>query len=1015
MIQHERKIVDFHTGFETVGGLLLGAGAGFVQGWARGDEGAAARRRVPDKVLCFDVDLAGVVLCHPPTYVNKVLLGARDGRLELWNVRSGKRVHAYASIARGPGIAHVAASGALDVVAVARGTGRIQLLDARRDAVLFELDHGAAAAACCFCRGGEPRGAGDARPPVLVAAGGDQLRVWDLETRALLHVEKRVGGVAALHAGGLAGGPTGADAVVVTSVGADAKQWALDASDGAPRLCRRRDGLGGAPAVVRWYGPPESGGAVAGASGDAYGSLQLLVAAPRDRSLRCLHAVRDRLNGELSQRGAADARAKRLRLADPKALRLPPVTCVAAGDAKDGSFPNVVTCHRGERVARVWSLAERRLADHCLTQPHWGGRGRDDPGQVARRDSATACDLSACGNFALIGHEDGYVRKYNVQSGEARGTYPASLEAARRVADRAASVAVPGAVARAARAIARVTRKGEEIALRDDGADPRTAGAAGARAFARGKGRQRKHRGGVVGVHCDAANAWCVSCGGDAVKWWSFADHRARGALRVDAACAVTAFARASDLLAVGLDGGAVLVLDARPPDAGGGRVLRRLGTHAGRAARDLSWSATRQSLYAVCGRGALHRWDVASGACVDRVAFAEEAVAVSASPSGEFVATAHVSGAHVALWTDKAAYGRVDAAPLGEDAAPAPLRPLAPRDLLDARVDVAAAADDAAAITLDGAAPAGAAAAPLADGVLADAARRGSIRMSADPASSRARTETLYALEAVAERNRPVAPPKKPEAAPFFLPSEMDAQRRDAAPPPALPPPPPEDDAFAGDDGSDADGSDADGAVADAAAEASRCRLAALSLAEDATDVATHLGALGASALDAEIALLCRGPHDAPGVELVRRFARHLATTCVEIKFRAPTPSTRCCLRSCVCSMAWSFQAIDATLSPRPRRFDGVEVHKGPRNISQDNLTHWLISTQATTLETHGHFDAVQAYLHRLVQHHAAVLSLPQLRGPLATLAAAQRAAAARFRGLVHENLCLLEVATAD
>ena len=123
---------------------------------------------------------------------------------------------------------------------------------------------------------------------------------------------------------------------------------------------------------------------------------------------------------------------------------------------------------------------------------------------------------------------------------------------------------------------------------------------------------------------------------------------------------------------------------------------------------------------------------------------------------------------------------------------------------------------------------------------MLADAARRGSIRMSADPASSRARTETLYALEAVAERNRPVAPPKKPEAAPFFLPSEMDAQRRDAAPPPALPPPPPEDDAFAGDDGSDADGSDADGAVADAAAEASRCRLAALSLAEDATAVAT-------------------------------------------------------------------------------------------------------------------------------------------------------------------------------
>ena len=45
---------------------------------------------------------------------------------------------------------------------------------------------------------------------------------------------------------------------------------------------------------------------------------------------------------------------------------------------------------------------------------------------------------------------------------------------------------------------------------------------------------------------------------------------------------------------------------------------------------------------------------------------------------------------------------------------------------------------------------------------------------------------------------------------------------------------------------------------------------------------------------------------------------------------FGRSTPSTRCCLRSCVCSMAWSFQAIDATLSPRPRRLDGVEVHEG-------------------------------------------------------------------------------------
>jgi hypothetical protein len=29
---------------------------------------------------------------------------------------------------------------------------------------------------------------------------------------------------------------------------------------------------------------------------------------------------------------------------------------------------------------------------------------------------------------------------------------------------------------------------------------------------------------------------------------------------------------------------------------------------------------------------------------------------------------------------------------------------------------------------------------------------------------------------------------------------------------------------------------------------------------------------------------------------------------------------------------MAWRFHAIDATLSPWPRRLDGAEVHEGPR-----------------------------------------------------------------------------------
>jgi hypothetical protein len=111
---------------------------------------------------------------------------------------------------------------------------------------------------------------------------------------------------------------------------------------------------------------------------------------------------------------------------------------------------------------------------------------------------------------------------------------------------------------------------------------------------------------------------------------------------------------------------------------------------------------------------------------------------------------------------------------------------------------------------------------------------------------------------------------------------------------------------------------------------------------------------------------------------------------------FGCPVPSTRRCLRRCICSMARRFyaidawkvreglrnnlthclistqvghqrcdarcvsdgwrrirlcgikfrapHAIDATLSPWSRLLDDVEAHEGPRNTSQDNLTHWLI-----------------------------------------------------------------------
>ena len=71
----------------------------------------------------------------------------------------------------------------------------------------------------------------------------------------------------------------------------------------------------------------------------------------------------------------------------------------------------------------------------------------------------------------------------------------------------------------------------------------------------------------------------------------------------------------------------------------------------------------------------------------------------------------------------------------------------------------------------------------------------------------------------------------------------------------------------------------------------------------------------------------------------------RHAHATCVETNLGRCTPSTRR-PGNCTCSMAWRFYAIDATLPSQLLQLDGVEVHEGLRN----NITHWLISTQAAT-----------------------------------------------------------------
>jgi len=704
-----------------------------------------------------------------PTYLNKVIIGRQDGSAEIWNVSSGKLIYTILP----PSITHGAVTAieptpALSLVAIAYESGPLIIHDTRTDQTVIQLSNPSGVPVTSISFRSDGMGAGDdGRVPGVMATAsthtGD-VTLWDLNDGG-----RRAGVLRAAHAhphGSVPGGVNkvqflSGQAVLVTG-GLDNSltTWIFDDASFSPvpRILHSRSGHGAAVTNLQFL-PAASDGS------DDTGKW--LMSAGLDRSLWGWSLRRDGQSTELSQ-GAIQQKAKKQGLLASgnrdmlDELKCPPIISIACSLNRDGGigalpgkhpiwkeakgkqvsaeisgmtgWESVVTAHKNDKKARTWFWGRKRAG-------RWAFQTGDD-------GNVSSVAISQCGTFAVVGSERGGIDIFNLQSGIHRQRFPARLTPTQ---------------AKQLRLDLYKHGLTEEMHGKDK--------------FYRGQG---KHGCAVIGLAIDSLNSTVISAGADGkIKFWDFKTGLLQHEIDWSVSCGLKSMRdhRGSDLAAFSCTDGCVRVVDVSTQ-----RLIRELWPSRpalpeldGSIVTDLSFSFDGHWIAACVGHVIL-LWDLPTGHLVDAFKLRAPCTSLAFSPTGEFLATATVDSVGVDIWTNRALFTQVAKRHIGSEE-------LARILMSDAQAPSVSGEGGEALVPMSNSdneevdhdleLPNGMSMLDDVDQVSSEL-----LSLSLVP---RSRWQNLLHLDLIRQRNKPVEPPKKPEKAPFFLPSLQDRQPSEA------------------------------------------------------------------------------------------------------------------------------------------------------------------------------------------------------------------------------------------
>jgi len=581
---------------------------------------------------------------QPQTYVNKVLFGSHQGKLQLWNIRKNRMLYEFSDLGNCP-ITALEQSPAVDVIGVGFDSGLITLLNLRSGVVIMKLhqEYGAVTSMSFMTNG---------LPILVTGSPTGEIVVWNLDKQLVDNVMHNA------HSGVVHALSFLLNQMLLVSNSSDnsIKMWVFEKSNFSGRLLRERSGHSGNISKLKFYDD------------------DTILSAGFDSTVRRFSCVHERHNKNF---GTAVASKK------SNTGVYPPIENFTFEKCREREWDGMISFYKKHKVASSWSIRNCKMGEHNFVHKRFLSKSNGSKLQTAY---VTCVNLTSCGNFCLIGYNSGHVDRYNIQSGIFRGSYSSSLNQTKSPVGN------------------------------DDSA----------------------HSNAVKAICTDSLNQVAVTVGQDkTLKLWSFSSFKMVNQISLDHYPSFACFHSATSMLAIVLEDFSVVILDIESF-----KVVRKLLGHVG-CINDACWSEDGHMIVTASNDCSVRFWDVSLDRMISSFVATTAVKTLTLSPNSALLATSHVGSSSITLWYNSSLYDMVTLHS----------KPTNKRiDLIDSDSESSDESDMECENDVEN---------------LLDQLDIGLYTQSTLPSS---RWAHLLKLDVIRQRNKPKQPPKKAEAAPFFL-----------------------------------------------------------------------------------------------------------------------------------------------------------------------------------------------------------------------------------------------------